>query len=328
MPLGAPIVAPADTWTFVDFPSTACDDGSPTGIGVYPSSLSTNVVVYLEGGGACWDYTTCAALDTSTHGPFGKAQFDAFTPPASGTVLGHADPANPFRTWSKVYVPYCTGDVHAGDQVNTYAALGATKTVHHKGHANVMAYLARLGATFPNATTVAVTGSSAGGGGAVFNYPSFRSYWPKASMMLVDDSLPLFEKDGISASERDSWFASWNLGPLSQPFCGDDCKTDLSVWMRKLAETYPNDRMALLSSLQDATIRTFFFTMPWDYETHLRSLATHVLDPTGHFRHFFVTGDTHTMLNAASSFSSQDVALWTWLDRMVSNDPSWQSLNP
>ena len=98
--------------------------------------------------------------------------------------------------------------------------------------------------------------------------------------------------------------------------------------MKKLAQAFPNDRMALLSSLQDLTIRTFLFTTPWDYESHLRALANDVLEPTGHFEHFFVSGDSHTMLNDASAFSSENVALWTWLSRMVANDPAWVSVQP
>src|SRR5438270_13395269 len=59
-----PITAPAGTWTWVDFPDSSCDDGSPTGIGVNRSDAGTNLVVYLEGGGACWDSNTCFAFNS------------------------------------------------------------------------------------------------------------------------------------------------------------------------------------------------------------------------------------------------------------------------
>ncbi len=32
--LGEPLMAPAKMWTWIDFPDSVCDDGSPTGIGV------------------------------------------------------------------------------------------------------------------------------------------------------------------------------------------------------------------------------------------------------------------------------------------------------
>src|SRR6185295_10067082 len=46
-PLGVPIVAPAGKWTWVDFPDSVCDDGSPTGIGIRPSATSDKLVVFF-----------------------------------------------------------------------------------------------------------------------------------------------------------------------------------------------------------------------------------------------------------------------------------------
>src|ERR1700760_689819 len=43
------------TWTWIDFPNTTCRDGSPSGIGVIKNSASTKLMIYLEGGGACFD---------------------------------------------------------------------------------------------------------------------------------------------------------------------------------------------------------------------------------------------------------------------------------
>ena len=58
--LGAPITAPAKTWTWVNFPDAVCDDGSPTGIGVSLNPASKDILIFLQGGGACWDYDSCA----------------------------------------------------------------------------------------------------------------------------------------------------------------------------------------------------------------------------------------------------------------------------
>src|SRR5438128_1351071 len=76
-PLGAPLAVPADQWTWVDFPDAFCDDGSATGLGVYNSSASSNLLVFLNGGGACWDYLTCYQLNAAAHGPIDKTRFDA-----------------------------------------------------------------------------------------------------------------------------------------------------------------------------------------------------------------------------------------------------------
>src|SRR5215468_7682801 len=54
-PLGQPLTAPSEQWTWVDFPNTACGNGMPTGLAVNLTTKSSRVLVYLEGGGACWD---------------------------------------------------------------------------------------------------------------------------------------------------------------------------------------------------------------------------------------------------------------------------------
>src|SRR4051794_25698091 len=70
-PLGMAIDAPKGTWTWVDFPDSYCDDGSHTGIGIKKTD-SKNLLVFMNGGGACWDYLTCFQLNTAVKGPFGK----------------------------------------------------------------------------------------------------------------------------------------------------------------------------------------------------------------------------------------------------------------
>src|SRR2546423_10974885 len=75
-PLGDPLTTTMNAWSWVDFPDSSCDDGSATGIGVNQGS-SNNLLVFMNGGGACWDYLTCFQINTAVHGPFGKTQFDA-----------------------------------------------------------------------------------------------------------------------------------------------------------------------------------------------------------------------------------------------------------
>src|SRR5689334_20606686 len=68
-PPAKPIDAPKNKWTFVPIEGAVCDDGTPTGIGVYLTD-NPNLLVFLMGGGACWNYSTCGVLNTSTHGPY------------------------------------------------------------------------------------------------------------------------------------------------------------------------------------------------------------------------------------------------------------------
>lgn len=323
---GVPITAPANEWTWVDVPGAACDDGTPTGIGVNLAPESDDVIIFFNGGGACWDYLTCAVLNTSTHGPIGKTQFDALKAGLGG-IFDRGDAMNPFRDWNLVWVPYCTGDIHGGDNVVTYTAGAASRTMHHVGHANVLAYLERLAPTFRTPAKLVVSGSSAGGFGAVMNYVPLRERLRPAKSYLIDDSGPLLVGDAIAMSLRDAFYSSWNLGVAADPLCGQACRTDFSAGLTALAERYPADRLALLSSLRDVTIRTYFQLSPEAFEAALLAMAGDVLDETDNFKYFLVSGQTHTMLGSPGAFTSVGTTLWSWLGADV-GDQAFTSTRP
>ena len=117
-----------------------------------------------------------------------------------------------------------------------------------------------------------IAGSSAGGYGATLNYDLIRSAYPAARAELVDDAGPLLEGDGIPADERSAWYANWHLGDVVDPLCAD-CRADLSRLYPALVAKYPQDRMALLTSLQDQVIRTYFLILlGLDFEQRLPRL--------------------------------------------------------
>ena len=136
----SPIVATADQWTWVPFPDAFCGDGSTVGIGINPSSTGTRLLIYLEGGGACYDELTCYTLQTAANftSGYSEAAFNAEAADTGylakpGGFFDRTSANNPFKDYSFVYVPYCTGDVHAGNNV---IQLG-TNTAHFVGFAYV-----------------------------------------------------------------------------------------------------------------------------------------------------------------------------------------------
>lgn len=326
-PPGDPLVGLAPgVWTWVGFPDSACDDGSPTGIGLNPGA-GPDLVLLLHGGGACWDYLTCLLLNTARHGPFGQAQFDQLQiTDVPGSILDRVLPGNPFRDASLVFVPYCTGDIHGGDNLAAYLGPGQP-LYHHVGHANVVAFLRRLAATWPAPRRLVVSGASAGGFGALINYPTVRHYWPGGQVFLVDDSGPPLEQGAIPQALLDAWFASWRLDKVLDPFCGQACHSDLSAGLAAVARGYPRDRLALLSSLQDQVIRSYYLLSAAQFQAELLRMAADVMDPTPNARYFFVPGTSHTMLGNPAGFT-QGVPLLTWLEQQVSGDPAWASQRP
>ncbi len=119
--------------------NTMCARGQPWEFFVRPGKVN-KVIVEFQGGGACWDYLSCTpgAHIFVDHMRIPPAMSDESV--ATG-LLDHSDPRNPFRDWTHVYVPYCTGDVHWGDADHEYKFMSTAYTVHHHGADNVKAVL-------------------------------------------------------------------------------------------------------------------------------------------------------------------------------------------
>jgi len=109
------------------------------------------LVMYYQGGGACWNNLTCVAETCKT---LPDKNLDNYT-------SGFADltnPSNPFRDWHIVFVSYCTCDIHFGDATRDYEGL----TVEHRGYHNSKVAEKWAREHFLNPEEVFVTGSSAG----------------------------------------------------------------------------------------------------------------------------------------------------------------------
>jgi hypothetical protein len=325
-PAGDPVVAPANQWTWVDVPRSACDDGSATGFAVNPGT-GTDLVIYFEGGGACWDYATCYVLNSALHGPVGSAQWGARAAQVNVGPFDRARATNPFRTSSYAYIPYCTGDLHGGAHVQPYTFLADTRQHHHVGHTNARLFLERIRATWPGATRVVVGGTSAGGYGATLNYDMIRRAFPGAKMALVDDAGPLLEKEGIPYTVRGPWFTNWHLGDTVDALC-PDCRDDLSSLYSVLSKKYPADRMGLVSALQDPVISLFFSLSLQQFESSLRATVHGRFDGTSNLRAYLVAGTQHGFLASSATTASAGTSLESWLDALVNGGAGWATVAP
>jgi len=318
---------PKNTWTWIDVPGTSCGDGSQTGIAVNPGE-GPGLLVFLNGGGACFDYLTCFVLQTAGPGSFGRAAFAALAARLPGSILDRSDPRNPYRAMSLVFVPYCTGDVHGGNNVFDYPdTSGRTHPWRHVGQANVAVALPWIATAFPAPSPLVVSGSSAGGYGALLNYDAFRRTFPGADAVLVDDSGPPLVGDDLSPALRAAWVAAWRIDRIITPLC-PECLGDFSKLFPALASRYPRDRLALLSSTQDEVIRAFFGALDaLAFEAAIGRLEG-ALDPLPGVRYFVVAGTTHTMLPAPANFTAGGVELRTWLGQQLAGDAAWTSAKP
>jgi hypothetical protein len=313
---------PEKVWSWIDVPGTVCSDGSPTGIAVNPGppGPGDTVVLFLNGGGACWDPITCR-VGLAEGGPYGRTQFESDIPSATGTIVDRNVAEAIYGDATLVFIPYCTGDVHWGNSTNDYPGV---RTWHHAGQPNLAADVAWLAARLPSPTRLVVSGSSAGGYGSLLAHQMARTAWPSAKGYLIDDSGPPLIGDDVPASERMAWYDSWRLDLTLAPIC-PECSADLSQILNTVAQKYPQDRIALISSHQDTVIRAFLLQTPSGFENALLQLVDERITPLANARAFLVSGADHAMLRTPASYTAGSVSLPSWLAQMVNDDPTWST---
>lgn len=307
-----------DTWSWVPFPNAHCRDGSTTGIGVNVHPGADKLMIFLQGGGACFDLLTC--VDNA--GSFGTTDFAALFPAGSGDAPGvfdRSDAANPVKDWNYVFVPYCTGDVHAGNHPSGTVP-DVSGPQEFVGYANIGAFLERIVPTFPNATQVLLTGASAGGFGAIANYGRVAKAFGAIPVTLLDDSGPFMDTPYIATCLSQEWVQIWGLDQTILAECGADCANDghfLVGYAKHVLAAYPNVAFGLVDSTDDDTITSFFgfgassctsFAQLTEatFTAGLEDIRTQ-LAPFPNFGEYIFSGTRHTTLESTSDFDTQSV---------------------
>jgi hypothetical protein len=282
------------------------------------------LVLFLNGGGACWDASTCFVLKLAGDGgPYGAAQFQAELPHAAGSILDRTVPGSPFADATLVFVPYCTGDVHWGDSAQDYP--GAPRRWRHAGATNLTADVGWLAARITAAPPrLVISGASAGGFGSLLAHDVARKAWPASRGYLVDDSGPPLVGDDVPTALRAIWFLTWRLDRTLGPLC-PGCARDLSQVIPALQARYPADRIGLLSTRQDAVIRSFLLQTPAGFERALLQLVDTRLAGPGAAA-FLVPGEGHALLQDPATWQAGGLSLPAWLDEMVTDAPVWTTV--
>ena len=317
----APIEAPAETWTWVPIAGMTCGNGSATGVGVNLTTRSDRVLVFLVGGGACWDNQTCFVLHTAANidTDYGAAQFQQQLANLAAYRLFSRAAGAPFADASFVFVPYCTGDLHAGHQVTTYSG----GTVHHVGQDNLDALWPRLRATRPSADVVWLTGASAGGYGAMLQQGRARAAWPSARFHALSDSSQPVDP------EASRWTAIRSAWSLDLPAGCAACGNGLGGWPGHLRATMPaGSRWALLMSTQDQVIAQYMgFTGP-QLEAATLAIRDGMAPGTGQGA-FVIAGTGHVLTTMPSvPTTAGGVSLATWIGDFASGAATWGSTGP
>jgi hypothetical protein len=323
-PDGEPMTAQDRTWTWVNFPESKCRDGSSTGIGVNLVSGSRKVMIYLEGGGACYNQLTC------TFNPASWPE-DTYLFNSQG-IFDRNNDENPLKDWNFFYIPFCTGDVHGG---NNAADPGIGTVQEYRGYKNVELFLQRIVPTIKDVEHVLLTGVSAGGFGAALTADLVaRSYPPDVAFTLIDDSGPPMSSDYLPTCLQKAWRELWGFDSTFLKDCGAACPNpnDFAVdWAIYLADKYHNATAGIISSTQDAVISTFFGfgaddcttaipNMPAeDFTAGLMDLRSRI-ESHKNFSTYYIESTNHTWLGTDSTFYDTTVGgvrLVDWVTTLV-----------
>ncbi len=294
------------------------------------------LVVYFEGGGACWDDVTCAVPRLAEHrnesDGFYKAELiPGDTPERMSGIFDLNNPRNPLREWSFVYVPYCTGDVHAGANTTTYTDpdTGEPYTIQHRGADNFRVVLEWMRANFQAPSRILVAGSSGGAYGAATNYGRVRDVYPRAQMTLLSDAGQGVTTPGF----LDRRNANWRYDLPASVFGRNAQLTDDDDLVSILARHYPADRFAQYTTAHDVTQIAFFALMGAEnacasWTSKMASdLAARERSFTN-FRAYLASGESHAILRSPHFYREQSggAPFAEWLGALVGEgNAAWEN---
>lgn len=188
-----------------------CNDGSSGAYYFAPSPTGSNQwLVYLEGGMWCWDQESCQSRQQAT--PFEMSSTNWKPVQVVGGVFS-SQAGNPFQTYNKVYLGYCSSDAWMGD----VGASGATWGYAFRGQRIIEATMADLQARHgmgPGAEVV-FGGCSAGARGALVNLDYIQDMAPTGSTVrgLLDSGLWVdvepIDTEQVSLQEQTQMVASF-----------------------------------------------------------------------------------------------------------------------
>ena len=261
---------------------------------------SDDLLIFLQGGGACWS-TFCLAIQKA---PAGIPKLDVLDPNRE---------SNPFKAWNIVYLPYCDGSMFAGDADTDDDKDGKLDRQQH-GLQNLSAALDVAIAHFPKPARIVLAGSSGGGFGTIPAVLLVRKLWPKAEILLVQDSGTGTGKTGDPAFLQ-NLVKEFHVERFLPASCLD-CKTSphltpLLAW--ELARD-AHLRVAAFSSYRDSIMADVFLKIaPELFKVGLLEATTplHAAFPT-RYKRFFIDDTMHTtMLGDASGLVGKDLTAVT-----------------
>ena len=280
--MGEPLpAATAGTWTFTNVEGALSRDGSPAGFYYKTSKTGNkNLLIYLAGGGVCADNFFCNMNPPNKEASLtaenvGTGVFNIFGPDQEAqdpngerwqSGIFKDDPSNPAKDWNVVFIPYVTGDVFFGSKPNGTIP-DVEGTFQFVGKSNMQKFWSRIVPTFSDAPVVLLSGSSAGGIGALLNYTyladAYIDQGKGARVFVLDDAGPFFDDAQLEVCMQKRYREIYGLDDSFPKDCTGCTSPDggglVAGMLSFLADKYPDLVLGgMVDSNQDEIMKFFF----------------------------------------------------------------------
>jgi hypothetical protein len=304
-----------------------CSDGSPWKFYATRGD-SQKVIVDFQGGGACWDEASCDPKNNLYTRTLNKGELDY----AQG-IYNKLSSANPFKGWSHVFVPYCSGDIHWGNAEKEYKY----GKIYHQGAAHARAALEYTYANFPFAQNVFVTGCSAGAYGAAMWGPHIMRHYNKSRVAVLGDSglgvtTPAFANLAFNSWKPQS--AIPDFIPELAEFVKDPGKTRVEAIYKAAGKAFPNNSFAQFTANTD-NVQIFFHSLglglaqptqasatEWVQQAFAAMLGIKAVTPN--YANYVIPGGSHCIIGSPAFYTTRvnNVPLTTWVNELITKTPA------
>ncbi|MDY6933346.1 MAG: pectin acetylesterase-family hydrolase [Spirochaetota bacterium] len=324
----------------------ACPDCDPKFTFFAKGGRTNNLIIYFEGGGACWDSMNCLYVPTCTQE---ASSIDIFDNTEGRGIFDTDNEHNPFKDWHFVYIPYCTGDIHWGAKDNEYqdhlvSLPFESWTIRHRGHVNFQVVLKWIKNTFKFPNRIFITGSSAGAYGAIVNFPFIKEAFQESRIFTLGDA-----GNGVSTEEfQVSSIYNWNIQlPAWIPGYEDGYTPDMTfeVMYKDYANYYNSSCIAQFTTAWDWNQTFYYYIMKnindpqsWEddwpdewfaWRDQMLEYAYSTAGEADNYRYYIASGSYHTIMMSPRFYTedSTGIPFIDWINSMLNRGSiNWNNL--
>ncbi|MFN8447441.1 MAG: pectin acetylesterase-family hydrolase [Anaerolineae bacterium] len=292
---------------------TVCGHGAPYSF-YYRENPGQDLLIYFQGGGMCWNEQTCS--------PTGDKTFDEAINPGDPSdnpglfpvgIFDLGSPENPFINYDMLYVNYCSGDMHTGNNVTGLTYHDVYYEIKNRGAINAAYALNWAYNNIPIPDSVFVAGCSAGAVGAAFWGADIKAHYPNQRVTLLGDS---------GGGWRGIDGATWNLWGTNYQGATGSSVNNAQFYVGAARQ---GARIAEYNTASDET-QSFFYYVGFSsvqYSEALRANLRDISRGAGNFRSYTMYGDLHCVLPRSEfyTYTMGSDRVRDWVASLAAGEP-------